>query len=116
MKKKNYPLQLLTCITYRGDVKNVEKIFDKFNLSEHCVLMGKGTAESAIGDLFGFGVIDRDVTCAIVDSQTSKIIVEELDKTFNFSNSHNGICFCIPVDAISSDLLTFLNLNEVKHD
>ncbi|MGN1162688.1 MAG: hypothetical protein ACI4T2_02070, partial [Christensenellales bacterium] len=65
MKKKNYPLQLLTCITYRDDVKNVEKIFDKFNLSEHCVLMGKGTAESAIGDLFGFGVIDRDVTCAI---------------------------------------------------
>ena len=64
MKKKNYPLQLLTCITYRDEVKSVE-----------------------------------------------------LDQKFNFNNTHSGICFCVPVDAISSDLLAFLNLNgEVKND
>ena len=117
MKKKNYPLQLLTCITYRDEVKSVEKIFDKFDIAEHCVLMGKGTAASKLGDLFGFGVIDRDVTCAIVDSQKCKDIIFELDQKFNFNNTHSGICFCVPVDAISSDLFAFLNLNrEVNND
>lgn len=117
MKKKNYPLQLLTCITYRDKVKSVEKIFDEFDIAEHCVLMGKGTAASALGDLFGFGIIDRDVTCAIVDSQKCKDIIFELDQKLNFNSSNSGICFCVPVDAISSDLFTFLNLNkEVSHD
>lgn len=117
MKKNNYPLQLLTCITYRDNVKSVEKIFDDFLIAEHCVLMGKGTSASKLGDLFGFGVIDRDVICAVVDLQKSKEIINKLSNVLDFENSHSGICFCVPIDAISSDLLAFLNLGiEVKND
>lgn len=108
--KKNYPLQLLTCITYRENVKHVEKIIEQFGVVEHGVLMGKGTAQSLIGDLFGFGIIDRDIVCMIVDLNMSKDIIAELDKKFDFDKSENGICFCIPVNAISSDLFEQLNL------
>lgn len=109
--KNNYPLQLLTCITYREDVKNVEKIFEQFGVVEHSVLMGKGTAQSMLGDLFGFGIIDRDIVCAIVNLKMSEDIIEALDQKFNFAKTDTGICFCIPVSAISSDLISQLNLN-----
>lgn len=108
--KKNYPLQLLTCITYREDVKHVEKIFEQFGVVEHGVLMGKGTAQSLLGDLFGFGIIDRDIVCGIVDTDMSKKIIDALDEKFNFANTESGICFCVPVNAISSDLFEQLNL------
>lgn len=109
--KKNYPLQLLTCITYRENVKTVEKVLEDFEIVEHSVLMGKGTAQSMIGDLFGFGIIDRDIVCAIVNNETSQQIIETLDKKLNFSQTRSGICFCVPVNAIGSDLFSQLNLN-----
>lgn len=114
--KKNYPLQLLTCITNRESVKHVEKIFEQFGVVEHGVLMGKGTAQSMLGDLFGFGIIDRDIVCGIVNTEMSKKIIDALDQKLNLKKSDSGICFCVPVNAISSDLFEQLNLNGGKND
>lgn len=108
--KKQYPLQLLACITYREKVKLVEKIFEQHGVAVHEVLMGKGTAQSMLGDLFGFGIIDRDIICAIANTKSCEKIIEELDTQLNFAETQSGICFCVPVNAISSDLFVQLNL------
>ena len=53
-KKMPMPVKLILCLVDRGDGKNIEMYLNDHHLNGGILLMGKGTAESDIADMFGF--------------------------------------------------------------
>ena len=97
------PIEILWIVIDKSKHEKVERKLDEFGINNKLVLMGKGTAKSTLGDIFSFGIIDRDVICSIVNKVDSPTIVEELDKQIN-PHGPTGVIFTTPLDAISSDL------------
>ncbi len=108
---KRYPLRLLIVVIDRDKSKIVEKAFDDFSIVEKTTLVARGTAATALGDIFNFGIIDRDIICAIVEENRLNLVTEKLDNIIDFQEKGLALRFCVPISAISSDLFKLLNLN-----
>jgi len=97
------PIEVMWIIIDKAKHEKVERMLDEFGVNNKLVIMGKGTAKSTLGDIFSFGIIDRDVICCIVDKQISPTLLLQLDRLIN-PHGPTGVIFTTPLDAISSDL------------
>lgn len=84
------------------------KILTESGMHGKIILNGKGTAESVIEDIFGFGIIDKDVIISFVKIDESEKICKKVDKILN-EKGYQGIVFTVPIDAMSSDLFEMIN-------
>ena len=97
------PIELLWIIIDKAKYDKVNNCLAQHGVNNQLTLMAKGTAKSMIGDIFSFGVLDRDVICAIVDTHITDTLCADLDKIIN-PHGPTGVIFVTPLDAISSDL------------
>ena len=108
----NYsPFEMLFVITSRNKLGLVDDVFLKYGICGNTTLMGKGTAASVLGDIFGFGIIDRDVVTAVVNSSDRLNVINDVSDSLNLTEPHNGVAFSININAITSDILDILNLS-----
>ena len=106
----NSPIEMLFVIVGHKNLEKVYEIFENNGIEYKTVMPGKGTAESKLGDLFGFGIIDRDVIATVVKTAQRSKILSELDEKLNLSEPHNGVAFSMSIDAVTSAVLQLLNI------
>jgi len=108
---KQSPIEMLYVIISHKKLADVEKIFEKHGISHFSVMMGKGTANSTLGDIFGFGIIDRDIITTVIPVKLANDILDELNTTLKLDIPHKGVAFTTTIDAITSDALEIMNIN-----
>lgn len=110
-EKIRSPIELLIVVVNRHKGESVIEILNEKKVSIHVNCMGQGTSESGIADLFGFGIIERDVVLSLVPSEKKESILEELNQKFNFDQPHNGLAFTVPINSVEKKLLDFIKVN-----
>lgn len=104
------PIDLLITIVNRGMGEKVKETISEFNFKNHIELIGYGTAESEISDLFGFGIKERDIVLSFVESEKSKAVLDKLNEEFYFNERHTGLAFTIPLNSAEKSLVDLLKL------
>ncbi len=109
MKRKT-PIECLVCAVEPELEKKAVEILDLFGVNGKVFTIGEGTADTAIGNLFGFGIMDRKLIFSIVEKEKSTQLLNALDVGLLMQKNKTGIAFTIDVTAISSDMVERLGL------
>lgn len=104
------PLKLLIAIGDRGSAEEIELYLNKHKLNGGLVLMGKGTAESEIADIFGFGMSDKDIIVCLIPENKSQKIVSDINEITGVEKDKYGLNMVLNLQSASSNLLDFLNI------
>lgn len=109
-KKIDSPVNLLIAIVGRNKGTDAIKVLNRYKIFTHFVCIGNGTAESEIADLFGFGIIERDVVISLAPVTNSTKILNSLDRKFHFKERHNGLALTIPINSVEKKILESLKI------
>lgn len=101
------PIETLFIIADRNQEKNILKTLTTHKIYGKILTNANGTAKSMLGDIFGFGIIEKDVIISFVETDKGLKICTLLNKLIN-KEKDTGIVFTVPIDAISSDLFEFV--------
>lgn len=103
------PFKLLISFTDRDVAKDLENYLNERNLNSGLVFMGKGTSESEIADIFGFGISDRDVLTCLIPSDKVDGVVADFNEISGIEKDNYGLLFVMDLQSASSNLLEILN-------
>ena len=112
MKKTSIesPISLLISIVDDEIARDVEMYLNKNGLNQGIIFIGKGTAESDVADIFGFGMNDKNIiACIIPNSKKAKIIADINDIT-GVETDNYGLNMVIRLQSVSSNLLDMMNI------
>ena len=73
--------------------------------------MGKGTAESEIADLFGFGMNNRDIVAVMVPVEKTDKVVKRINDITGIERDTYGHTIVMPLSSASSNLLELARVN-----
>lgn len=104
-----YPLQLLCCIVSRKNLNKLQDFYNDSGIKDCFTLSAQGSADTELGNIFGFGILDASLLTACVDTQKAKTMLS-LFEALQHILSENIIMFSIPIDAISSNLLNLIGI------
>ncbi len=110
MSKLKPPFEILVCFTNRGKGEKVAELLNQNGITNIIQLMGKGTTESEIADLFGFGVAERDVVACFIESNKGSAMVEIIYTDTELNIEDNGVVFTMQPSSAAANLLSFLKL------
>ena len=111
------PIEVLITIVNLNETDNVLKILKEFGEINTLVVLGHGTAESEIIDLFGFGVIERTITFTIIQTKNSSLLVEKICNDLQFeTEARKGLVFTLPINSIEKNFLNQLKNSWEKTD
>ena len=109
------PIEVLITIVAQKAVGNVVKILDEFEENNYISVFGHGTVESEIVNLFGFGLLERAVTFAIIKTENSTALLEKISKDLQFETDEGaGIALTVPINSVEKEFLNLLLNKEVK--
>ena len=113
MKKKSIPapLELMVTIVERGVSPKVCEILKVHDCPFSLITLGEGTAQSQTADIFGFGIVDRDIIWSFVNPLMSDKILNTFENVLELSKPRKGIAMTIPLQSASNLLLDFLGIN-----
>ncbi len=113
MKKKSItaPFELMIAIVERGNAKRVYDILEQNDAVFSLVTLGEGTAKSATADIFGFGVVDREIVWSLIEPIKSDRIIGSINAALQLEEPGKGIVMTIPSSSASSIMLDFLGIN-----
>lgn len=109
----NSPIELLITIADPAEYEKIKTVLDSFKIDGQMIISGQGTAKTALEELFGFSILEKEIVATIVDVNISTKLMQKLFEEIN-KKTVNGIVFTIPISAISSDL--FKMIKEDKND
>ena len=112
MKKTSIkaPVQLVVSICDDKKGEEVEEYLHSVHLDAGLLFMGKGTAESDIADLFGFGMNNRDIVAVIVPNEKVDRVVKKINEITRIEIDSYGLTFVMPLSGASSLLLDMANV------
>ena len=99
------PISLILTIVDDGVGEKIEEYLIAHKLSNGVLFNGKGTAESMVADIFGFGLGNRDVIIVMVPVEKQDKIIEDITKLTGIEEDKYGLSMIIPIDAASSVIL-----------
>ncbi len=111
VKKMKAPFKLLISITDRGVGKDLELYLTQHDMNGGVLFMGKGTAESNIADIFGFGISDKDVLACLIPIEKLSQTVHDFNEITGIERDGYGLLFEIDVSSASSNLMELLNIS-----
>ena len=113
MKKKTIsaPFELMITIVERGKSTKVIDILKTHDCSYNLVTLGEGTARSTMSDIFGFGIVEREVIWSLVDPLMSDKILKTMNDVLELSEPAKGIAMTIPANSASNLMLDILGIN-----
>ena len=104
------PIALLMSIIEDDRAKDVEKYLSDNHLSTGISFMSKGTAESDIADIFGFGMNDRVVIVAIIPIAQKDRILADINEITGVEKDTYGLNMILNIQSVSSNLLENMNI------
>lgn len=109
-KKMRCPFEVMIVIVNRGEADNVIDVLENNNINQVLRLHGRGTAKSEMADIFGFGVVERDIIACFIDEERSKALVELIYTDLHLNVEHSGLVFTLQPSSATLDLLETLNI------
>ena len=112
MKKSKIqsPISILLAIVDKGRGEWIEQYLNSHKLRGGLLLFGKGTAESDIADMFGFGMSDKDIVACIVPIAHQDKVIADITKLTEIETDSYGLTMLLDVSSASSSLLDMLNI------
>lgn len=113
MKKEKTPspISLLLSINDDGMGEEVEKYLNEKGLNGGIIFQGKGTAESEIADIFGFGLSDKDIIAVFIPKDGGENIISDINEITGVEKDKYGLNMILDINSASSNLLEFLGIN-----
>ena len=110
-KQKNidrFSLMLAICDDEQKDIlQNYLKIN---HLNNTMYFKGKGTAESEIADIFGFGLSDKIISATLVPESGQEKILKELTDELGIEKDKYGLTMLLDINSASSVVLDMMNI------
>lgn len=110
IQKVKSPLKLIISITDRGVAKDIENYLNDMGCTGGVVFMGKGTAESVVADIFGFGISDKDVLAVLVPTAKYKKIIKQINEITGIETDKYGLLIALDLQSAGSNLLDALHV------
>lgn len=113
MKRKpiSAPFEMLITIVERGNADKVREILQAHDCTFSLTTLGQGTAQSEAADIFGFGIVDREIIWALVSPIMSQKILNTLNTVLDLEQPRHGIAMTLPINAASNLMLDVLGIN-----
>ncbi len=109
-KKSTCPIEIICVIVDRKLEKDTEKVLEKYEINNYVTFLGEGTAKSALGDLFGFGITEKSVLIGLVDRLKSRDVLEDLREEIGYDRDGRGLAMTLPLSSATSTMLDMLNI------
>jgi len=112
MKKNTVktPINLLISIIDDDIALEVEKYLSDHKLNSGILFNGKGTAESDIADIFGFGMRDKSIVACIIPVSQKEKILSDINDITGVETDNYGLNMVIKLQSATSNLLEFMNI------
>lgn len=110
-EKIKAPISLVIAICDKGVGEEVEVYFNNKGLTSGLLFFGKGTAESVIADIFGFGMNNKDILAVIVPVEKLEKTVEDINQITGIEHNNYGLTMVLPISSASSLLLDLTKIN-----
>ena len=88
----------------------LQEFLEKYQLNNGLIFIGKGTAESDIADIFGFGLSDKLITCVLVPEHSQEKMIKELTDVLGIEQDHFGLTMLLETSSASSAVMSMLGL------
>ena len=105
------PLDIVIAICDDKKGEEVEEYLHSAHLDAGLLFMGKGTAESEIADLFGFGMNNRDIVAVMVPVEKTDKVVKRINDITVIERDTYGLTIVMPLSSASSNLLELARVN-----
>lgn len=112
MKKTSIesPISLLISIIDDEIARDVEQYLNKNDLNQGIVFIGKGTAESDIADIFGFGMSDKNIIACMIPNAKKDKIINDINEITGVETDNYGLNMVLKLQSVSSNLLEMMNI------
>ena len=112
MKKNSIesPISLLISIIDDEIARDVELYLNKKGLNAGIVFKGKGTAESDIADIFGFGMSDKNIIACMIPNSHKNKIIDDINQITGVETVNYGLNMVINLSSASSNLLELMKI------
>ena len=116
MKKTSIqsPVSMLLCFLDEDEAKEVEIYLNKHNLDTGVVFMGKGTAESDIADIFGFGMRDKNILACIIPNDKKDKVIKDIRDISGIETENYGLIMTLKLGSATSNLLEMMKIKVVN--
>ncbi|MBE5736735.1 MAG: hypothetical protein E7356_05250 [Clostridiales bacterium] len=101
---------VLLAICDNEQESELQEFLESRNLNSGLIFLGKGTAESDIADIFGFGLSDKLITCVLVPEHSQEKIIIELTDVLGIERDHFGLTMLLETSSASSAVMSMLGL------
>ena len=112
MKKVNlsdkFSILIAICDDDKGE--DLEAFMHKKKLSNGILFMGKGTAESEIADIFGFGLSNKAILATLVPMSRQEKIIKDVTDFLGIEKDTFGLTMLLEVSAASSTILDLMHI------
>ncbi len=102
--QKSLSPKLLVVVVERGKANSYIEYLKGFGLTSDFVCYGEGTVSNEIADMLGLADIDKEIICSVLSNESSKLILEKLEKKFA-SQVNEGVAFTIKLSSIANKML-----------
>lgn len=106
--KDKFSILLAICDDEKG--KDFEAFLSKKKLKNGILFMGKGTSESDIADIFGFGLSDKAIVAILVPETGQEKILKEVSDFLGIEKDSYGLAMLLEVNSTSSTVLDLMGI------
>lgn len=108
-KKPPAPVELLIVVVNPAKSGKVFEILHEWEEKNSLAVMGCGTSDSNLLELFGFGIVERTVVMAIINTKNGHEIVHEIATKLQFHTPEfSGVAFTVPVNSMEKSFLKLI--------
>lgn len=101
-------LMIIFCDKNRADL--VEKYLYKNKLRLGVILSGKGTSESEIADIFGFGMTDKSVIFSLIPKAEKDKILADITEITGIESDTYGLAMCLELTSATNIILNKMGI------
>ena len=104
------PISLLLSIVDENVADDLEKYLNEKQLNTGIIFKGKGTAESEIADIFGFGMNDKVIVACIIPVSEKNKILDDINEITGVEKDNYGLNMVLRIQSAGSNILDMMNI------
>lgn len=105
---EKFSVLLAICDDDMGD--KLEDYLRAKKLSNGILFMGKGTAESDVADIFGFGMNDRAICVTLVPESIQEKVLKDVTDFLGIEKDKYGLAMLLKVNSATSVVMDMMKL------
>ena len=115
MRKAKYSdrISVLVAICDDDQVEILQEYLTRKKLKNGLIFMGKGTAESTVADVFGFGLSDKLITALLVPESIQDKLITEITNLLRIEEDRFGLTMLLKTSSASGEVLDMVGIKEL---